>query len=240
MIYNFNDAQVHFELIKGRSEKVLIYLHGWGRSGKDFKKFVDVFEEYSILLIDFPPFGKSKFNPQNFSIFSYANIVIGLCEHLNISTADFIGHSFGGRVCLIISALKPSLVHKCIYVDSAGMKPRRGIKYYAKVWKYKLCRKLGKTTHGGSDDYRALSPEMRGLFNNIVNTHLEEFAKEVVSPSLIVWGEKDDQTPLYMGKRINRLIDDSKFEVIKNAGHFSLLDSPLEFASIVLKFLKEN
>jgi len=192
------------------------------------------------LTIDFPPFGKSKFNHERFSVFSYVNIVIGLCEHLGISSADFLGHSFGGRICILLSAIKPSLVHKCIYVDSAGMKPKRRIGYHYKVFKYKLCKKLGKNAQGGSRDYRALSPEMRSLFNNIVNTHLEAFAKEIVCPSLIVWGEEDKETPLYMAKRLNRLISDSELVVLKNAGHFSFLDCPLAFSSIVLNFLKEK
>ncbi|MBQ8909288.1 MAG: alpha/beta hydrolase [Clostridia bacterium] len=240
MIYNFNGAQVHYRFIKGCTDKVLVFLHGWGRQGADFNSFIDVFDEYSILLIDFPPFGKSRFNPQNFSIFSYANIVMGLCEHLSISSADFVGHSFGGRICLIVSALKPSLVHKCIYVDSAGMKPRRNVGYHAKVLKFKLMRKLGKQVEGGSADYRALSPEMKTLFKNIVNTHLEDFAKEVVCPSLIVWGQQDKETPLYMARRLSRLIDDSKLVVLKNAGHFSFLDCPLQFATQAIEFLKEN
>ena len=95
MKYIINGANVDYQLIKRGGEKTLIFLHGWGRSGEDFNRFMDIFKEYNILLLDFPPFGKSEFNPQNFTIFSYANIVIGLCEHLNINQADFIGHSFG-------------------------------------------------------------------------------------------------------------------------------------------------
>lgn len=240
MKYKFNNALIHYEYIFKEGKEVVIFLHGWGRNGEDFQNFISIFDDYSLLMIDFPPFGKSVFSPQDFSIFSYANMVISLCEHLKISSANFIGHSFGGRICMILSALYPSLVHKCIYIDSAGLKPRRSIKYHYKVAKFKIYKRLGKSIEGGSSDYKALSPEMKGLFKNIVNTHLDDFAKEAVCPSLIVWGEKDKETPLYMAKRLNRLISSSELKVIKNVGHFSFLESPLEFSRIAVNFLKEN
>ena len=230
---------MHYEFIQREGEKVLVFLHGWGRSGEDFLPFVSLFDDYSILLIDFPPFGESEFPQPFISIFSYANMVISLCEHLDISSADFIAHSFGGRILLILAALKSSLVHKSIFCDSAGLKPRRGIKYHVKVARYKLAKRLNKKMEAGSADYRALSPSMKGLFNNIVNTHLDEFAKSVKSPSLIVWGEDDKETPTYMAKRLNKLIKSSKL-VFLNGGHFAFLESRFEFFATARQFLKET
>lgn len=206
----------------------------------DFDEFVSFYPNKSVLMVDFPPFGKSDKSILDWNIFTYAGMLMSLCEHLSIEKADFLGHSFGGRIAIIISAVKRSLVRSLVLVDSAGMKPRRKIRYYFRLFSFKIRRYLHLKTSGyGSKDYMALSPEMQQTFKSIVGTYLEVYAKKIFVPTLIVWGKKDKETPLYMAKRLNRLIKDSRLEIIDNGGHFSFLDCPLEFFSIVYQFLEE-
>lgn len=91
---------------------------------------------------------------------------------------------------------------------------------------------------GGSSDYKALSPEMKETFKSIVNTFLEPYAKKMTVKTLIVWGNEDKETPLYMAKRLNRLIKNSRL-LLLDGGHFSFLDSPFVFYSEVNKFWEE-
>lgn len=240
MNYCYNGASVAYKFVDRGSKSVVVFLHGWGRSGEDFKPFENLFENKSLLILDFPPFGESEFDPSKWSIFSYANMVISLCESLEISSCDFIGHSFGGRIAIIIAALKCSLVHSCILVDSAGLKPKRTIKYRYKVFKHKICKKFGKVSNSGSRDYQALSPEMKELFKNIVNTHLDEFCHLIKAKTLIIWGKDDKETPFYMAKRLNKKIENSRLEILENSGHFSFLEKRLEFFCLVNDFLKEE
>lgn len=240
MIYSFSGAKVYYELFDRGEKRTLVFLHGWGRTGEDFKKFAEEFENCNLLFIDFPPFGKSSFEVPFSSIFTYVNMLISLCEHLGISSADFIGHSFGGRILILLAVLKSSLVHSCIFVDSAGLKPKRKLSYRIKVFRYKLAKKFKKNIVAGSRDYLALSPDMRELFKNIVNTHLDEFAKKIKQKTLIVWGENDEETPLYMAKRLHKYIKNSQLKIIKNASHFAFLDGSLEFFLCVNQFLKEK
>lgn len=240
MIYNFAHAKVHYRYIERGAKQTLVFLHGWGRSGEDFQEFVPLFDSHNILLIDFPPFGESIFEKPFPSIFTYVNMLISLCEHLKIASADFISHSFGGRILILLSILNSSLVQKCIFVDSAGLKPKRNLKYKTKVLRYKIAKKFHKKVCGGSRDYLALSPDMKDLFKNIVNTHLDGFAKKIKKSSLIVWGEKDGETPLYMAKRLNKFIVGSKLVILKDCGHFAFLEKKLEFFDVVNKFLKEK
>ena len=193
-----------------------------------------------MLAIDFPPFGKSNVEPQGWSIFSYVQMLMSLCEHLKIKSCDLIGHSFGGRVAIIFAAINCANVHSCILVDAAGMKPRRTIKYRLSVARYKIRKKMGLSTSSfGSDDYKKLSPDMRRVFVDIVGSHLEDYARKIAAPTLIVWGKQDKQTPLYMAKRLSRLIQNSRLEILQDGGHFSFVDCPLEFCGKVKDFLGE-
>lgn len=236
MMFEYNGAKINYQFVNRGNERVTLLLHGWGCSGKIFEKFMKMFDDRSFLVVDFPPFGDSKSLPCSWTIFSYASMIISLCEHLNIKTVDILGHSFGGRIALILSSLKCIDVHSCILVDSAGIKPKKSLKKAFKVAIYKLKKKMGKNVDDyGSNDYKSLPPCMRGVFTNIVNTNLQPYLKQIEAQTLIVWGDQDNETPLYMAKRLNKHIKNSKLEVL-HGGHFVFLDSPLSFYSVVEKF----
>lgn len=240
MVYKFKGVEVYYNYID-KGTRPLILLHGWARSSQDFQEFISFYENQSILTIDFPPFGKSSSNLKDWDIYTYVSLVIYLCDHLNIESADILGHSFGGRIAIILSCVKRSLVHSCILVDSAGIKPKRSLKFKLNKAIYKLNRKMGRQGKDrSSPDYKALSPAMKETFKSVVNTNLENYAKHITAPTLIIWGKKDDQTPMYMAKKLKRLIKNSHLEIIENGGHFSFIECGMEFFSIVYQFLREN
>ena len=92
----------------------------------------------------------------------------------------------------------------------------------------------------GSSDFRQLSFKMRKTFVNIVNTFLEKYAININVPTLLVWGECDKDTPMYMAKKLKRIIKNSELIVFKNAGHFAYVEQAYKFCLIVSAFVKEN
>lgn len=240
MIYLYNGVSVRYEIIGGGNGIPILLLHGWGASGNVFDNIIDKFSSRTFIKIDFPPFGESEKNIENWNIFTYVNMIMSLCEFLKIEKCDILGHSFGGRIAIILSAVKRSLVHSCILCDSAGMKPKRNLKYYFKVYQYKVYKKIGKDiSKFGSRDYQDLAPNLKHVFNSIVSTHLEDYAKKMAVRTLIIWGRNDKETPLYMAKRLNKLIKGSSLKIIDNAGHFPFLDCQFEFYKILSYFLEE-
>ncbi len=238
MYFKYVCTKVHYRFSKKQEGDVLVLLHGWGCNINAFKSLDMLRKKFRVLELSFPPFGKSE-EPENWNIFSYANMVISLCEHLNIKKAHFLGHSFGGRVAILVSVIQRDLVEKLILVDSAGMKPRRKISYYIKTAKYKIKKRLGlKTKNFGSSDFKVLSPNMKKVFSSIVTTHLEEYAAIIKQNTLIVFGEKDKDTPIYMARRLNKLIENSKLVIFKDCGHFCYLEKPYEFCKIASDFLR--
>ena len=78
---------------------------------------------------------------------------------------------------------------------------------------------------------------MRESFVKIVNEHLEACAKKVKNPVLLVYGENDRETPLYMARRYKKLIAGSRLLVLKNAGHFAFAERVAAFNYPVREFL---
>ena len=238
MFFVYCGVKIHYKLT-GKGE-ICLFLHGWGQNGDAFSFVQSKLNKFKWLTIDLPPFGKSEM-PKSWTIFTYANMVISLCEHLNIKSCNVIGHSFGGRIGLIMASLTPKLVNKLILLDSAGMKPKRSLKYHFSVLKYKIFKLLNiLQENAGSSDYRALDPECRSTFVSVVNTFLEEYCYQIKAPTLIIFGKQDEVTPLYMAKRLNKLIKNSTLEVVEHAGHFCFEDRPIKIVELLSKFLKEK
>ena len=75
-------------------------------------------------------------------------------------------------------------------------------------------------------------------FFKAINQSLDGFARRVSVPTLLVYGEKDSDTPLWIAKRYRRLIKGSGLVVIDGCGHFCFLEKPKFFAAVLKSFLE--
>ena len=57
---------------------------------------------------------------------------------MEIEKVTLIGHSLEGNYLLYWEPKYPELVEKIVLVNSAGLIPKRGPKYYFKVYSFKL------------------------------------------------------------------------------------------------------
>ena len=180
----------------------MIFLHGWGG---DVRSFLFVAKNLGVraTLVDFYGFGKTPHPDYPLTVKDFAEGVIETMDAAGIAKADIVGHSFGGRVAIYLAAYYPERVNKLVLVDSAGVKPRRGIKYYFKITLHKILKKFGGGLKG-SDDYRALSPVMQATFRNVVNYDETPLLGRISAETAIFWGDNDKDTPLYMAKKLNK------------------------------------
>ena len=80
---------------------------------------------------------------------------------------------------------------------------------------------------------------MKKSFIKIVNEHLDGYLDKITNPTLLIYGSEDEETPLYMAKRFNKGIKNSRLSVYEGAGHFCFIDKPLKFNLEVKEFLLE-
>jgi pimeloyl-ACP methyl ester carboxylesterase len=218
----------------------IVLLHGWGGSRASFQALEKNMIEsgHTVITVDFAGFGQSEAPPSSWGIYDYANSVKVLFDNLDYGEYYVVGHSFGGRVGIILG--KDPRVKKLILCSAAGLKPRRSIRYYFKVWSYKLKKKMGiSSKNAGSSDYKKLSPQMKEVFVRVVNQYLNEEAKQITANTLIVWGKLDDTTPLYMAKKLHKKIKGSGLIVLDNAGHYSYMQHQAKFAAIAREFFRQ-
>ncbi len=243
MVFNYNGVKIFYKVIESEKQRAdlppLLLLHGWGADSSIFESLVELLDNRKLILLDFPPFGESKVEPVDWNAFTYANMTFSLCQQLGISKVDILGHSFGGRIAIILSALQSSFVNKLILIDSAGLKPRRGLKYHFKVKFYKLAKRFGFIfQNSGSNDYKQLSVNMKKVFVEVVNLSLDDYLPLIKQKTLILFGEQDKETPIYMAKKLNKKISNSKLIIIKGGGHFCFLDNLMTTYRYIDEFLE--
>ena len=232
--------------IEAGQGKPILLLHGWGANVDVWHSIMQEFSlEYHVYALDLYGFGKSREPSENFTIYDYARVVDDFITKIIGKPVILVGHSFGGRIGLILGDSKN--VDALVLVDSAGIKPRFNLKKYIKVRCYKKLKQKvqqgvadgGKLEKFGSSDYKNLSKTMRQVFVNVVNEDLTKLAKNVSKLTLLLWGRKDKETPSYMARKLRRNIKNSRL-VYLNGGHFSFLDDKDNFIKECYKFFDKR
>jgi pimeloyl-ACP methyl ester carboxylesterase len=88
----------------------------------------------------------------------------------------------------------------------------------------------------GSDDYRNSSGIMRRILVKVVNEDLSYLLEQIECPTLLIWGDLDDATPLYQAKIMEEKIKDSGLVVLEGTGHFSYVEDYNKFALVLKSF----
>jgi pimeloyl-ACP methyl ester carboxylesterase len=229
----------------------IVILHGWGAHIEAVSSILAALDGASDLIaLDLPGFGDSDAPERAWDVDSYARFMIHFLDELSVERAHLVGHSHGGRVSIALAADEADRVGRLLLIDSAGIPPKRGWRYRRRVAVAKLGRLIARV--GGppgrrvqermrarvaSRDYLEASEAMRGTFRAQIASDLTDRLPRVRASTLLVWGDQDDDTPLWMGRRMEELIPDAGLVVLEGAGHFSYADSPGQFRAVARRFL---
>ena len=230
---------------QARGSPPVVLLHGWGASLDALAPIQTCLEaQRRMIAFDLPGFGRSDPPPAPWSSVEYAGLLERALERLGLARVSLIGHSRGGAIAIVLAACRPDLVHRLVLVNSAGLRPARSPIYRARVAAYKAARRLvgrGRLSEWlsqrfGSADYRAAGP-LRSTLVRMVNEDLRPFLPSVAAPTLLIWGDKDEETPLAHASIMEREILDAGLVVLPGAGHFSYADDLSRFCRVVGYFL---
>ena len=245
-----NGTDVHYT-VDGEG-KPLVLMHGWGCCTSTLASIErTALESRKVVNIDFPGHGKSAEPPAVWGVEEYTRVLEAIVEAERLEKPALLGHSFGGRVGILYASRHPD-VEKLILVDAAGIKPRRSLRYYLKVYSFKAIKKLYYLLYGkeraeikldsrrakvGSSDYANASPRMRAILSKVVNEDLKAEMPKIKAPTLLIWGENDTATPLADAKYMESHIPGAGLVASPGCGHYSFLDNPVQFAAVLRSFL---
>ncbi len=237
------------ERIIGEGTPVLM-VHGWGANINLLEPLASRLSllGYQCLMFDLPGFGESEEPANAFTIFDYAKFCLAVLEHHGLPSAYFFGHSLGGRIGLILAAEYPARIDKMVLSNSAGIKVEPAFFIRARLKLYQSLRDsldaLGAgavaerlrqlyNQRYGSSDFQSATPLMRQTLINVINQDLLEYAERVDVPTILIWGDVDQDTPLWMGKKLEQAIPDAALIVFESASHYAYLDFPEKTAAVM-------
>lgn len=204
------------------SGKAVLLLHGWGASSAAMDGIYNYLAAHgrTVYSLDFPGFGHSDFPPENWGVYDYADCVQYIINELELNKPVIVGHSFGGRIAIILGAR--NVASKLVLASAAGLKPKFSLRKAIAIRRYKAAKRRGKEVkNAGSADYAALPPAMKKVFVRIVNTHLNDLLPKIQVPTFIFWGKNDTETPPFMARRLHKAISGSGLVIVDGAGHFA-------------------
>lgn len=229
---------------------ILVFVHGWGADKYNLQSiYTPLINKYRIISLDLPGFGKSSQLSKTIGSIEYAGILKLFFNRLNLNRINYVGHSFGGKIGIILSAAEnDNLINRLILIDSAGIKPKHNLIWHIKVGYFKLLKffylcviknknKLEEfKSKFGSTDYKNAG-SMRNILVKLVNEDFTYLLNKINCPVFLYWGEKDKDTPLWMAKKMKKMIKDCALYVVKNGGHFSFTEDN-RIISIIDVFVK--
>ncbi len=238
--------------IFGEQGTPVVALHGWGANADLIAPLAAqlAHQGFQVFVPDLPGFGQSEPPPQAWGVHDYANFVMHYMDAMEIGKAHFFGHSFGGRLCLIIGAEHAERVNKIVLANSAGVPPQRSTSSQLRLNVYKSIRdalnRIGArgladglrhwyVDRYGSADYKSAGV-LRETFVKVVNEDLLPYAARIKASTLLIWGVKDEDTPLWQGKTLEQAIPDAGLIVYDDAGHYSYLDRLNDTARTMVYF----
>ena len=256
---NYDGGVTMHYTVTGEGPATILLMHGWGCSTATVESLRAVSERcgYRVITVDFPGHGLSTDPPERldgtpWGVDDYTKLMEQLLRHESVDSKmlTLIGHSFGGRVAILFASRND--VDSVILVDSAGVKPRRSFSYYRRVYTFKAIKWLVNIFLGkkrgtevvehmrskrGSADYNQASPMMHRVLSKVVNEDLTGVMPLIKAPTLLMWGENDTATPLSDAEVMKRLIPDAGLVTFTGCGHYSFLDNPRAFMSVLTNFL---
>ena len=246
--------------IQGDGKSRVVLLHGWGCDKKMMQPVADALKaDHQVLLIDFPGHGESGRPPEPWGVPEYAECLKELLDRTGFAPCSVIAHSFGCRVAAWLAANDPERFDRMIFTGAAGIRAKpteesaRRSAEYQKLKQYcgrvrKIPFLKGAAGHFeeklrrkyGSADYNALDEEMRRTFVRVVNQDLSELYPRIRQSTLLIWGDADTETPLWMGREMEKLIPDAGLVILEGGSHFAYLEQIQRFNTIARHFLKET
>jgi pimeloyl-ACP methyl ester carboxylesterase len=205
----------------------------------------------------------------DYSIKSYTNFLHQFLNKIELDTFHIAGNSLGGNIAWNYTAEHPEKIKKLILVDASGLptnKPQPAIFKMAKtpilsslflyVTPKFFIEKNMKEVYG---DETKITDELITRYHKMAlrvgnrqafidrakidfklgeKANLEKL-RSIKTPTLLMWGAKDSWIPLDNGKRMDKILPNSKLVVLENSGHVPMEESPTESLAILKAFLNE-
>ena len=177
--------------------------------------------------------------------------IASFIEHKNYTNIHLLGNSLGGHVALVYILKHPERVKSLTLTGSSGLFENAMGDSYPKRGDYEYIKnKTAQTFYDPAVATPALVDEVFEITKNrlkvikiialaksAIRHNLGEELNQIQQPTLLIWGKNDIVTPPFVAEEFKKLIPNSQLHFIDKCGHAPMMEVPVEFNSILEKFL---
>jgi len=238
---NINGLNIYYKVL-GEGKPLLI-LHGWGSISDRWITAMKLLagRRFKVILPDLPGFGKSDIPERVWNLDDYSNFVKEFVNYLELNNFYLLGHSFGGNIAIKYSLINPNKIKKMFLSGPACIR-RESLKvkllyYVSKIFKFIGFIPFAKNIFYKfiKSDYHFSHGLMRKTYLKIIKEDLTDILPDITVPTILIWGDKDDLTPIKGGNLMHKKIKNSEMEVIPNANHNLHSECPGLLADVISK-----
>lgn len=237
----------------GQGKPILI-LHGWSSSSDRWQNIGEILANKNMRIIvpDLPGFGKSQPPQTAWSLDNYVQWVKEFSESVDDLKGGFmlLGHSFGGAIASKFAIQYNQKVEKLFLVSAACVREKtetksilskaaKPVKMLSFLPFYDLFRKAFYKFILRRSDYPYISGVMKETYLKVISEDLSPKLFFIKTPTTVIWGDKDDLTPIDQAYFINKKIENSNLVVIENAGHGLQIKQPELLAQKIVENLPQ-
>ena len=254
-IVNISRKQISYwigrrDLLEGR--EVVLFIHGAGGGEYTWSYQKGFFEkQFNPIIIELPGHGKSGGDGEQ-EIEKYAEHVHAFLKVMGLSKVTLVGHSMGGAIVQTLALTHPEVINKIVLVGT-GAKLRvfpmilDGIKNnfketVRKITQFAYSRKVSSDLiERAISDLMQCRPEV--LYGDFLACDRFDIMNEVEKidlPTLVLCGDEDELTPVKYSQFLHRQIKHSKIEILSNAGHMVMMESPQAFNEKIGEFIGDE
>lgn len=207
-----------------------ILVHGLGQNESSWNKVKELLKENKIEVETPNLFNLAKNYQLNYE--NLYRIFVNYCnsfkEKLNI-----VGLSLWGILAIDYANEYPEKVNSIILSGTPYEIPKSIITIQNIIYKFmpkKVFEQIGCT-----------KKDLITLMDSIKNLTIPQKAPNIKCHTLIMCGEKEkNNINMKSAKQLNRVIENSQFKIVENAGHEVNIENPKQFAKIIYDFWKNN
>jgi pimeloyl-ACP methyl ester carboxylesterase len=231
--------------------ETVLFIHGAGGGQYTWSYQKGYFErQFNPIVIELPGHGESGGEGEQ-EIARYAEHVHSFIKALDLPKVFLIGHSMGGAIVQTFVLTHPEVIKGIILVGTgARLKVLPLILNGIKTNFEETVHKINDLSFFRKSPALLMERSIAGLmrcrpevlYGDYLACDRFDIMKEVEKinlPSLILCGEEDELTPLKYSQFLQSRIKGSRLEIIPNAGHMVMMESPQIFNEKISEFIEE-
>ncbi|WP_181305203.1 alpha/beta fold hydrolase [Rufibacter sp. XAAS-G3-1] len=262
-----NPVQRNNVKIFGKGEQAMIFGHGFGCDQNMWRYITSAFQQhYKIVLFDHVGAGQSDLKAYDYtkyaSLQGYANDIIEICHHLELTDPIFVGHSVGAMIGVLSAIREPDLFEKLVLIGPSPCYINHGdyLGGFDPADIHAMLEFMETDYMGwsgtfapfimGNPDQPSLGEELMHSFCNTNSSIAKHFARttflsdnradlaHLQTKSLILQCADDMISPVEVGAFVHKNIKDSTLVQLKATGHCPHLSAPLETIKAMEAYLQ--